>query len=100
MAEKPPEDKFWKTQRSQNYKAIVRQLALLIQYSFKILPTQYKRQEPSHVGGIGNCVLESSEDSVGNHQNLTVGNPVTEERVNEERENAMAKSVSKIRDMV
>lgn len=68
--------------------------------SFKILPTQYKRQEPSHVGGIGNCVLASREDSVGNHQNLTVGNPVTEERVNEERENAMAKPVSKIRDMV
>lgn len=68
--------------------------------SFKILPTQYKRPEPSHVGGIGNCVLASREDSVGNHQNLTVGNPVTEERVNEERENAMAKPVSKIRDMV
>lgn len=68
--------------------------------SFKILPTKYKRQEPSHVGGIGDCVSASKEGSVGNHQSLTVGNPVTEERVNEERVNAMAKSVSKIRDVV
>jgi len=33
--------------------------------------------------------------SVGNHQSLTVGNPGTEERVN-----AMAGCISKIRDVV
>lgn len=68
--------------------------------SFKISPIKYKRKEPSHIGEIGDCVLASREGTVCNHHSLTVENPVTEERVNEETENAMAKSVSKIRDVV